>query len=432
MVELGELRRLERWMTLVRWFGFGIGLLAVTIEADYPDRLTERLAVFIVCCLAAGNLFVWSAMRRAKTRRFQERVGTIAYLFDTVFVLGLVWTFAFEDPYITWALVLLLPMEGAMRYRFRGAFASAASVSLFFAAQTWHRGELLGVPFDLHGFIFVVGLSLLIAGVTGSMADNWYAQNHAFRQQSLALAEVGQLKDRFLAITSHEIRGPLTAIIAGVDTVWRRGDRLSAEQREHLLEMISRQGHHVSRLVDDLLVSSQLQAGKLSLQLDWAELPATIDGALEAAAPKRLGHPIEVDVEPLTCKIDSSRVEQVVRNLVENAYKYTPDRAPVRVSAKAIEDGIAIEIADGGDGIPAEKREHIFQAFTRIDETVAGKEGVGLGLYIVSHLVSAMDGAIEMDSTSEGTRFVIGIPCQTYPLERPEAERALEGAETNA
>ena len=321
MVELSELRRLERWMTLVRWFGFGFGLLAVTIEPDYPDALTQGLAVFIVACLGAGNVFIWSAMRRAKSRPLQERLGTIAYVFDTVFVLGLVWTFAFEDPYITWALVLLLPMEGAMRYRFKGALASAACVALFFAAQTWHRGVVLAEPFDVNGYVFVVGLAVLIAGVTGTMADNWYAQNHAFRQQTLALAEVGQLKDRFLAITSHEIRGPLTAIIAGVDTVWGRGYRLTADQRERLLAMISRQGHHVSRLVDDLLVSSQLQAGKLALQPDWAELPATIDGALEAAAPKRQGHRLEVDIEPLTCRIDSSRVEQIVRNLVENAYK---------------------------------------------------------------------------------------------------------------
>ncbi len=292
---------------------------------------------------------------------------------------------------------------------------------MFFVAQTWHRAELLGIPFDVNGYVFVVGLAVLIAGVTGSMADNWYSQNYAFRQQSLALAEVGQLKDRFLAITSHEIRGPLTAIIAGVDTVWRRGDRLSTEQRQRLLEMISRQGHHVSRLVDDLLVTSQLQAGRLALQLDWAELPATVDGALEAAAPKRLGHQLEVDVERLTCNIDSSRVEQIVRNLVENAYKYTPDRTPVEVKAYATDEGVTIEIVDQGEGIPEENREHVFQAFTRIDEMVAGKEGVGLGLYIVSHLVNAMDGRIDMTSSSEGTRFVIAIPCQTYPIERPDA-----------
>lgn len=429
MVELSELRRLERWMTYARWFGCAFGLLAVTIEPNYPDALTQGLAVFIVACLGIGNVFIWSAMRRAKTRPVQERIGAIAYLFDTVFVLGLVWTFAFEEPYITWALVLLLPMEGAMRYRLKGAFASAASVGIFFLLQTWHRGVLLDVPFDVHGYLFVVGLAVLIAGVTGSMADNWYAQSRAFMQQSLALAEIDRLKDRFLAITSHEIRGPLTAIIAGVDTVWRRGDRLTDTQRNRLLEMISRQGHHVSRLVDDLLVTSQLQAGKLALQLDWSELPATIDAALEAASPKRVGHRLEVSVEPLSCRIDSSRVEQVVRNLVENAYKYTPDRSFVRVSARGVDGGVVIEITDDGDGIPPDKRDNLFEAFTRISETSAGKEGVGLGLYIVSQLVSAMDGSIDMTSSSEGTRFQIGIPCSTRRLETPHLDLVTEGAD---
>lgn len=429
MVEGNELRRLERWMTYIRWFGFAFGILAVTIEPSYPNAPTRMAAVFVVAALALGNIAITSVMIRAKTRPQQVRLGAFAFAFDAVVIVALVWTFAFERPYMTWALLLLLPMEGALRYRFKGAMASASGVAAFFLLQTWHRGDLVGAPFDINAYVFVVGLSFLVAGVTGSMADNWHTQNRAFLQQSLALAEVDELKDRFLAITSHEIRGPLTAIIAGVDTVWRRGERLSQEQRERLLEMASRQGHHVARLVDDLLTTSQLRGGKLALQPEWADLPSTINQALDAATSKRRSHQLEVFIEPLRCKLDASRVGQVVRNLVENAYKYTPERTRVGVAAKGVTGGIVIEIADDGDGIPVDKRERLFEAFSRIDETSAGRDGVGLGLYIVSHIVAAMEGHIDMSSSSRGTTFTIHIPCASESLEPPQLDLVPGGTQ---
>jgi signal transduction histidine kinase len=421
MIELGELRRLERWMSYLRWFGFGFGMLAITLEPRYPDRFTQRAAVLLIGSLALGNLAITTAMRRARTRPKQARVGAIAFSFDVAIILCLVWVFAFERPYVTWGLLTLLPMEGALRYRFRGAMSAALLVAGFFLLQTWHRADLLGHPFDINTYVFVVGLAVLVAGVTGSMAEDWHAQSRAFRRQSLKLSEVDKLKDRFLAVTSHEIRGPLTAIIAGIDTLWRRGDRLSEEQRERLLEMVSRQGHHVARLVDDLLVTSQLQAGKLALQVEWAELEAVIHQALDAATPRRRGHQLEVFIEPLRCRIDASRIGQIVRNLVENAYKYTPERTRVAVTAKSTQpDGIVIEVADDGQGIPADKREQLFEAFTRIEETSAGQDGVGLGLYVVSHLVAAMEGEIDLASSSRGTSFTIHIPCASESLVRPQ------------
>jgi signal transduction histidine kinase len=418
MIEVGELRRLERWMSYLRWFAFVFGILAISLESGYPDRLTSRAALFLVTALALGNLCITSAMRRAKTRPQEARVGAVAFAFDVAVVLALVWVFAFERPYVTWALLLLLPMEGALRYRLRGALAAAVLVACFFVLQTWHRSDLLNTGFDFNIFVFVVGLATLVAGVTGSMAEDWHAQSRAFRLQSLKLSEVDKLKDRFLAITSHEIRGPLTAIIAGVDTLWRRGDRLSDEQRSRLLEMVSRQGHHVARLVDDLLVTSQLQAGKLALQLDWAELGSTVHQALDAATPRRRSHQLEVFVEPLRCRVDASRVGQVIRNLVENAYKYTPERTRVAVTARSVQGGVVIEVTDDGEGIPADKRDQLFEAFSRIDETSAGQDGVGLGLYVVSQLVAAMEGHIDLSSSTRGTSFTIHVPCLTEPVER--------------
>ena len=104
---------------------------------------------------------------------------------------------------------------------------------------------------------------------------------------------------------------------------------------------------------------------------------------------------------------------------MENAYKYTPDRTRVAVTARATGDGVLVEVMDDGPGIPTEKRDQLFEAFSRIHETAAGREGVGLGLYVVSQLVAVMDGRLDLASSSKGTTFTIYIPCDHQPSGRP-------------
>jgi signal transduction histidine kinase len=399
-------------MTRVRWFGAVFGAVSIALQESYPSRASEVAAWTLIALLAAGNLVVWGVQGRVTTASAQSRLGHLAFAFDGLVIGGMVWVFSFEDPYVTWALLFVFPMEGALRYRFKGALAAAGAVAVFFAVQSAHVADLRGESFDLSTYVFVMCLSFLIAGVTGSMADNWYAQSEAVRRQSVRLAELDRLKDRFLAMTSHEIRGPLTAIIAGIDTVRKRGDRLSSEQRDGLLDMASQQGAQLARLVDDLLVTSQLQGGKLTLHPHEADLQETIEGALDAAAAKRSDHTLEVFVEPLSCELDAARVSQIVRNLVENAYKYTPGRSTVTVSATAEPGGIAIKVEDDGPGIPAAQRGELFEAFSRIEATAAGREGVGLGLFVVAQLVEAMKGRIDVTSSSAGTSFTIHIPCK--------------------
>lgn len=418
----GDQRKLEQGMTYVRWFGIVFGIVGVLDQPGYPDARTEQVAWTVVVCLAIGSFAIWGWLGRINTTRDLKRLGVIGYLLDAAIVMAFVWVYAFEHPYVTWALLLILPLEGALRYRLRGALLSAGLNAVFFFFQQIHYSHVHHLPFDAPTYIFVVGLSTVIAGVGGTMAENWRRQAKALEQQSLRLAEIDQLKDRFLAVTSHEIRGPLTAIITGVDTVIKQKDRLTPEQHDKLLDMVHRQGQQLARLVDDLLITSQIESDKLALHLRHADLEETIDHALEGAAGKRRSHQVELFVEPLIVEIDASRVGQIVRNLVENAFKYTPERTKVAVTAKEVDGGISIEVADQGPGIPAEKRRDLFEAFSRIDDTAAGQEGVGLGLYVVSQLTSIMGGHINLASSSRGTTFSIYIPCE---VQRKPAQLGL-------
>jgi signal transduction histidine kinase len=181
--------------------------------------------------------------------------------------------------------------------------------------------------------------------------------------------------------------------------------------------MVSMQGHQLARLVDDLLLTSELQEHQLALHTDWAELESTIQGAVDAAAPRRRSHQLQMFVEPLRCVIDRARVAQIVRNLVENAYKYTPEHSRVAVTATSVTGGLSIEIADDGGGIPADQRDRLFEAFHRGHKGEAGQDGMGLGLYVVSQLVQTMEGRIDLASSSKGTSFTINIPCRTMAVE---------------
>jgi signal transduction histidine kinase len=418
MIRVKELRRLEQWMNYVRWSGVLFAAISVTIQPHYPNPATRNAAWVLVALLMVGTVAIWGALARIEHQHDVERLGMIAFTFDILVIVGFVSVYAFEIPYVTWALVLLIPIEGALRYRLNGALLGAMVTALFFIPQTSRVQSIHGGEWDSATYAFVVGLATLIAGIAGSMANNWHEQRRGFEMQSLRLIELDQLKDRFLAVTSHEIRGPLTTIISGVDMLRRRADRLTPENRDRIFEAIAMQSQQLARLVDDLLLTSQLQSGQLAIQPEWGELDATIGQALDAAAPRRRAHQLEVFVEPLRCRVDAARISQIVRNLVENAYKYTPDRSRVSVSGKRTHGGISLLISDDGPGIPADKRAQLFEAFSRAEEN-SDQDGVGLGLFVVSHLVSAMNGRIDLTASSKGTGFSIYIPCKTQLPDRP-------------
>ena len=407
-------------MTYVRWFGVLFAVVSLAIQPRFPDSATQASAWTVVALFAIGSMAIWGILARVDTEPALAKLGRFSMALDAGVIMAFVWIFSFENPYNGWALLFLIPLEAALRYRLRGALLAACAVAIFYLPQSLHFAQLHDTVFDLDAYIFTMGLSLLIAGVAGTMAEGWHDKSLAFEKQSARLTEMDRLKDRYLAVTSHEIRGPLTAIITGTDTLLRRGDRLKEEQRQQLLEMVAQQSHQMARLVDDLMISNELQAGHIALHPEWVELEPTLKQALEAADSKRNAHQLELFVEPLRCEVDPARVSQLVRNLVENAYKYTPDRTRVSVSAQAIKDGIKLEVADDGPGIPVEKRSQLFEAFSRIEETSAGKEGVGLGLFVVSQLVTSMQGRIDFASSSRGTTFAIHIPCNT---EKPNTPR---------
>jgi signal transduction histidine kinase len=229
------------------------------------------------------------------------------------------------------------------------------------------------------------------------------------------LAErVNSLKDEFLAIVSHELRGPLSAI-GGWAHILQNG--ASPEDFEKGLEVIEQSVQVQTRLIEDLLDISRIASGRMRLEVQPVEPRAFIDAAVEAIRPAADAKGIHVrkvlDLAAGPVVGDPSRLQQVMVNLLTNAVKFTPEKGYVEVALQRRADQAEISVVDTGIGIPAAFLPHVFDRFCQADDSIHSRYGgLGLGLAIVKHLVELHGGSVSADSPGEGrgATFVLKLP----------------------
>lgn len=226
------------------------------------------------------------------------------------------------------------------------------------------------------------------------------------------LRELDTMKSDFVAITSHELRTPLTAMQGFIKTLRRPDLDISREEMDEFLTILDRQSDRLSRLVEDLLVVSRIDAGALRLQMETVEVGRLLQEMLEELGPRATRARLAVDPSLPPMVTDGHRLTQIVRNLVENALKFSPDGAPVRLTAVGEGQRLLIEVSDSGTGIPPEELPRIFDRFHQVGGSMRRRsDGFGLGLYIARRLVEALGGMIEVESElGKGTTFKVALP----------------------
>lgn len=223
-----------------------------------------------------------------------------------------------------------------------------------------------------------------------------------------------RLKDEFVSQVSHELRTPLTSVVGYVELLL--DDDVSDEaQRRRYLEVVNRNARRLLRLVGDLLLTSQADAGRLGITMEPADLGALAGGATDAARQRaeQKGVQLELDVAaPTPVHVDSGRLDQVLDNLIGNAIKFTPTGGSVRVAVRPVGDRAELEVSDTGIGIPMEEQRHLFERFFRSSTaTRRSIPGVGLGLSIVKAIVDAHGGDLTVQSEQEkGTTMRVSLP----------------------
>jgi PAS domain S-box-containing protein len=234
-----------------------------------------------------------------------------------------------------------------------------------------------------------------------------------------------QSRDDFLAIASHDLRSPLSAIIMAVHTLLDPG--LQHAEHSTVLRHIERATQRMHRMVGDLVDVSSMDAGRLSLYRTAHELPEllaeTVQSFSEQAAQRGLSLEVEVSGSGLRAQCDRDRVLQILSNLVGNAIKFTPHGGSVRVRAELRSDMVRVAVIDTGRGIAASRLPRLFERYYQEQETAP--LGRGLGLYIARRLVEAHGGTIWIENTpGGGTTF-----CFTLPLALSGEESALRRSE---
>ncbi len=595
--DLEQARRLELGLVKLRWLLVAYGLVQTLIETADPGA--PSFAVPLGGALTAGlfvsNILIARIARKANDGRTLGWIGVLAFVLDSVVILGLVWVAAHHPADPAWVIVYLLPIEGAMRYGMPGALAPLSVILLSeLGRELSMAAEFPRYAFATSDVSFRVGMAAVIAVVSGMFAgslrreaerasertamaeeaarlaeeaagreaqaqrdlsafhtailagiaaedpadgiqaiaeavgrelgcyalgvlllepvegggeqlvsagvfgDPGYGRGTRFvggaepfeagpgfsrpslhddpaeavvplragdtvigilhekgeapgaidRERLLLLGrladqvslviqaarlrsrqeetltrlrELDELKSDFVAITSHELRTPLTAVRGFVDALRRRQQELSPEEVQEYLSIIHVQTDRLIRLVEDLLLISRIEAGKLTFvpeQVQTAELLTSVRHGLGDLADRVVM--VESPGMPRELVADPQRVIQVLTNLLMNALKFSPPDKPVHLAAGSYSTGtVTFAVRDRGSGIPPAELDLIFDRFHQSESTAAHSEGAGLGLYIARQLTEAMGGWITVESApGHGATFTVTIPT-SRTLEEP-------------
>ena len=246
-------------------------------------------------------------------------------------------------------------------------------------------------------------------------------------QERQAVAETqaaNEAKTVFLANMSHELRTPLHGILSYSQLGVTRDDSSIDSKAQRYFSQIMKSGERLKTLLDDLLDLSKLEAGKMVLSFSRSDLCEIIKSCIEeqraSSDDRGISINIECDVEPTDIDCDSTRLGQVIMNVLSNAIKFSPDNGVIRLKITESKisymqhddiDAILISIADQGPGIPSAELDEIFQKFIQSSKTRKKSGGTGLGLAISRELIALHHGTIGVSNLPEGgAEFVMQLP----------------------
>lgn len=234
------------------------------------------------------------------------------------------------------------------------------------------------------------------------------------REQRRLFEQRDKAKDRFLAVLSHDLRGPLSAVLGWTQLLRRQV--LDATMSERALATIERNARSQLGLMEELLDLSRIVADKMPLEKVPLDLGLLVERCVEAMMPAAIEKGIVLEFTALASDVtvsgDRKRLEQVVTNLISNALKFTPRHGRVDVELSCDDKQAHLVVRDTGRGISSELLPHVFELFRQEDDGLTSKKGLGLGLYIVRHLTELHGGSVAAvsDGQRHGASFEVVLP----------------------
>jgi PAS domain S-box-containing protein len=231
------------------------------------------------------------------------------------------------------------------------------------------------------------------------------------KEAEVALRDALAVKDEFLSLVSHELRNPITTILGNARLLLRVGPDVGIDWRE-ALDDIEKDGSRLQHMIEDLLVLARPERGE-RLVLEPVSLQALLRGQVTEHLRTHPHRQVAInpdDKRPLVFG-NSECLEQVIRNLLSNAEKYTPEESPIDIEATQEGDMIQLSVADRGPGIDPTEADSVFSTFYRAKKTLGMAPGLGVGLAVCKQLVEAQDGHIWAESRDGGgSVFRLSLP----------------------
>ena len=237
--------------------------------------------------------------------------------------------------------------------------------------------------------------------------------------ETAALRRADTVKTALLRAVSHDLRSPLTAISAAGEALG--SPSLSEPERAELASIIEEEARRLSRLVDNLLDLSRLEAGAAEPRRDWTSVAELVGSSLSELAAKPQEFSLSIDPELPLVSVDPVQMERAFVNVLENARRHSQGH-PVSVRARAVRGRVIVRVVDRGPGIPPAQLERVFEPFYRAGTSTSGHRGSGLGLAIARGFTEASGGSLHVESLpGQGASFVFELPLQEQPALQEQA-----------
>ncbi|MDQ6769960.1 MAG: ATP-binding protein [Gemmatimonadota bacterium] len=314
------------------------------------------------------------------------------------------------------------------RKRYAGVFPGfdeLADMQTYLATPLVHAGETVG-SIALH-FREAAAVGASDRTFTLLLAQAAAAALHRARSYDAELdmrrrAELlAQAREDVLGVVAHDLRNPLNLIQMTAELL--ADEELPLGKRREMLGIALRATKEMNRLIEDLLDTVRLQAGRLSLDVEDVSVDSIMREADETYRPIAERHHVHFETtahDTAMVRADPTRVAQIVGNLIGNAIKFTPERGSVKLFARPQDTEVVFQVSDDGPGIPADNMSHLFDNFWQARKN--DRRGVGLGLAIVKELVEAQGGKVWVESkVDEGSTFSFSLPAASVAAKPVEA-----------